>query len=85
MPQADRSTLTTPDELQAQTVEYVRARYTPDDRMEPTTAYYPRDEVSGPLGTAPGKEDKQEVHQTLVREAHETTKVVKENTSSGQP
>jgi hypothetical protein len=49
--------------------------------MEPTTAYYPRDEVSGPLGAASGKEDKQEVHQTVVRKVRETTEVMKETTS----
>ncbi|KAF8239748.1 hypothetical protein L208DRAFT_1236331, partial [Tricholoma matsutake] len=76
---ADRSTFGTPAELQAQTVEYVRARYSPDDRMEPTTAYYSRDEVSGPLSTARGQEDKQDVHQTLriVRELEG----IQENTS----
>jgi hypothetical protein len=53
--------------------------------MEPTTAYYSRDEVSGPLGSAPGQEDKQEVHQTLVRKVRETTEVIKENTSGSNP
>lgn len=47
--------------------------------MEPTTAYYSRDEVSGPLGSAQGNEDGQQ--QTLVRKVRETTEVV-EGTAS---
>jgi hypothetical protein len=76
--QADRSGLDTPAELQAQTVEYIRSRYSPDDRMGPTTACYPRDEVSGPLGTALGHEDTREVHKTVVKEVR-TTKVTEES------
>jgi hypothetical protein len=61
-------------------VEYIRARYSPDDRMGPTTAYYPRDEVSGPLRTAPGQEDTREVHQTVVKEVRKT-EVTEESSS----
>ncbi|KAF9468027.1 hypothetical protein BDZ94DRAFT_1304772 [Collybia nuda] len=69
---ADRSARnSTTEDLQAETVEYVRARYTPDDRMEPTTAYYSRDEVAGPLGTALGHEDQDTT--TVVKEVREKT------------
>jgi hypothetical protein len=85
MRQADRSTPGSAAELQAQTVEYVRARYSPDDRLEPTTAYYSRDEVAGPLRTAPGQEDTQEVHQTLMRKVRETEGVIKDTTSENNP
>jgi len=44
-------------DLQARTVEYIRARHSPDDRVETTTATYAREEVVGPLSGAKGKED----------------------------
>jgi hypothetical protein len=44
-------------DLQAGSVEYIRARHTSDDRMETTTATYAREEVVGPLSGAKGKED----------------------------
>jgi len=70
---ADRSSAAPTDELQSQTVKYVKARYALDDGTSPTTAYYPRDEVSGPLGSAPGQEDAQEFHETVVKQVHKTT------------
>jgi len=69
---ADKSTLSTTDELQSATLEYVRARYAPDDRMGPTTAYYSKDEVSGPLGSAQGKEEK------ILEVVHEEINVIKD-------
>ncbi|KAF8071891.1 hypothetical protein FPV67DRAFT_1651159 [Lyophyllum atratum] len=68
----------TPSELQAETVDYVKARYS-DDRMGPTNAFYIRDEVSGPLGTAAGREDTQEVYQTVVKKTTEKTTLVEED------
>ncbi|KDR76231.1 hypothetical protein GALMADRAFT_247520 [Galerina marginata CBS 339.88] len=48
----------TKDEMQATTVEYMRARRTEDgDGSSSTTAFYTRDEVSGPLSGAQGKEE----------------------------
>ncbi|GLB40377.1 hypothetical protein LshimejAT787_0802480 [Lyophyllum shimeji] len=40
---ADRGRLASPSDLQKETVEYVKSRYS-DDRMGPTTAFYTRDE-----------------------------------------
>jgi len=75
---ADRGRLASPSELQKETVEYVKSRYS-DDRMGPTTAYYTRDEVSGPLGSATGREDTQDVYQTVVKKVtQKTTQVVEE-------
>ncbi|KAF8896322.1 hypothetical protein BD779DRAFT_1495196 [Infundibulicybe gibba] len=72
-------------ELQESTVEYIRSRHSPDDRMGPTTAYYPRDEVSGPLGDAKGveRDQGQKVlkHKTTVRE-EETTDILKSKPTS---
>ncbi|KAI6025885.1 hypothetical protein F5J12DRAFT_452544 [Pisolithus orientalis] len=48
---ADRSTLR-PEELQAKTVNHIRARHRIDDRPEATGTMDVRDEVSGPLGSA---------------------------------
>jgi len=81
---ADRSILGTSDELQDQTVEYIHARYSSDDRMEPIIAHYSRDEVSGPLGAAAGQEDAQ-IHHTVVKKIHEETEVVKDSASKGHP
>lgn len=38
--------------------------------MAPTTAHYSRDEVAGPLGSAPGQED-QGVRKTVVKKVRE--------------
>ena len=56
--QADQS-FGTVSELQARTVEYLRTRHSKDgdDCTSSTTAFYLRDEVSGPLSGAEGKED----------------------------
>lgn len=80
--QADRSAPASTNDLQTQTVEYLTSRYSPDDRMAPTMAHYSRDEVSGPLGSAPGHEDANEVYQTVVKTVREeTTQVVEEESS----
>lgn len=49
----------TPSELQSRTVEYLRTRHSKDgeDGTSSTTAFYLRDEVSGPLSNAKGQED----------------------------
>lgn len=47
--------------------------------MSPTTAFYSRDEVSGPLGSAPGHEDTQGVYKTIVKKVHEKTTEILEN------
>jgi hypothetical protein len=46
-------------ELQSKTQEYLRARHSKDadNGTSSTTAFYSRDEVSGPLSDAEGKED----------------------------
>jgi hypothetical protein len=45
-------------ELQSRTVEYLRTRHANgEDGTCSTTAFYSRDEVSGPLSDAKGKED----------------------------
>ncbi|KAF5382031.1 hypothetical protein D9615_004394 [Tricholomella constricta] len=76
---ADRSGFATTSELQEQTVEYIASRYSPDDRTTPTTAHYSRDEVSGPLGSAAGHHDPQEVYQTVVKKVtKKTTQVVED-------
>ena len=55
--QADQS-FGTISELQSRTVEYLRSRHsTGEDGTSSTSAYYLRDEVSGPLSGAEGKED----------------------------
>ncbi|TEB34559.1 Metallo-dependent phosphatase [Coprinellus micaceus] len=51
---ADQDT-TSPDELTAQTVTYMKRKYDPDERGAATSAEYPKDEVSGPLRDALGK------------------------------
>ena len=45
--------------MQSRTLEYLRTRYSKDaeDCTSSTTAFYLRDEVSGPLSGAEGKED----------------------------
>ena len=45
--------------MQSRTVEYLRTRHSKDgeDGTSSTTAFYLRDEVSGPLSGAKGKED----------------------------
>ncbi|TFK40430.1 hypothetical protein BDQ12DRAFT_680930 [Crucibulum laeve] len=55
---ADKSTSSSPSEMQAKTVEYVKSRHSEDNGTESTTAYYKRDEVTGPLSGAKGKEEK---------------------------
>jgi protein-disulfide isomerase len=54
----------TPSELQARTVEHVRTQLTEETvvineekEAKSTTAFYERDEVTGPLKGAEGKED----------------------------
>ena len=55
--QADQS-IGTISELQTRTVEYLRTRHSKDgEDTSSTTAFYLRDEVSGPLSGAEGKED----------------------------
>ncbi|KAG6851113.1 hypothetical protein H0H93_000993 [Arthromyces matolae] len=76
---ADRSESASTVELQEQTVEYVRSRYSPDDRRGPTTAEYSRDEVSGPLSQARGHEDSKDGDQTTVKS--KKTRVVVEDDS----
>ncbi|KAG5646938.1 hypothetical protein DXG03_001661 [Asterophora parasitica] len=81
---ADQSAPTTTEEMQEQTVEYVTSRYSPDERTTPTAARYCRDEVIGPLGSAAGHEDPQEVYQTVVkRTAKKTTHVVEDEPAQG--
>ncbi|KAH7884382.1 hypothetical protein F5I97DRAFT_1889101 [Phlebopus sp. FC_14] len=48
---ADRSKASLHD-IQKKTVEYIRSRHQPDERMEHSEASYVRDEVTGPLGSA---------------------------------
>jgi hypothetical protein len=46
--------------LQSRTLEYLRTRHSPkdsEDGTSSTTAFYSRDEVSGPLSGAEGKEE----------------------------
>ncbi|CAA7267022.1 unnamed protein product [Cyclocybe aegerita] len=66
---ADKST-GSPAELQASTVELLRARRSEiegEDGTGSTTAFYARDEVSGPLSSVQGKEEvtitKRRIHQ----------------------
>ncbi|KXN84762.1 hypothetical protein AN958_09062 [Leucoagaricus sp. SymC.cos] len=55
---ADKST-TSPEDLQSQTVRYVKARHVVDmeGAEENTRAYYTHDTVTGPLSGAEGKEE----------------------------
>jgi len=66
--QADQSS-GTPSELQSRTVEYLRTRHSKDgeDGTSSTTAFYLRDEVSGPLSDAQGKEDEVDLRQDKVQ------------------
>ncbi|KIJ66892.1 hypothetical protein HYDPIDRAFT_26307 [Hydnomerulius pinastri MD-312] len=48
---ADRSTASIHD-MQRNTVDYIHARHSPDERLGPREASYVRDEVNGPLGSA---------------------------------
>lgn len=41
--------------------------------MSSTTAVYPRDEVSGPLGSAPGHENGQEAYKTVKKTTTQVT------------
>lgn len=51
--------------------------------MGPTTAYYSRDEVSGPLGSAAGQEGAPEVYETVTKKVtKKTTRVVEEDTAT---
>ncbi|KAG5352879.1 hypothetical protein C0989_012269 [Termitomyces sp. Mn162] len=70
-------------ELQEQTVEYITSRYNPDDRKEPTTAGYSREEVNGPLRQAAGNEDSQEAYQTVIRKMSRTSHVVEDDSTTG--
>ncbi|KAF8627067.1 hypothetical protein AX17_006406 [Amanita inopinata Kibby_2008] len=63
---ADRSPDSLDDMAEA-TVQYVRARHNPDERAESTEAGYARDEVTGPLSGAKGKEDPNDVDIVLDR------------------
>ncbi|KAG5649770.1 hypothetical protein H0H81_002104, partial [Sphagnurus paluster] len=78
---ADHSESMSTSELQEQTIDYVTSRYSPDDRKTSTTAHYSRDEVSGPLGSARGHEDTEEVYTTTVK--YKTTHVVEEGSPQG--
>ena len=44
-----------PSELAAQTINYVKKKYDPEERGAATNADYPKEEVSGPLRDALGK------------------------------
>ncbi|KAK2460309.1 hypothetical protein APHAL10511_007698 [Amanita phalloides] len=44
-------------DMQAKTIEYLRARHSSDDRVGSTVADYAREEVMGPLSGAQGRED----------------------------
>ncbi|KAG7089499.1 hypothetical protein E1B28_011179 [Marasmius oreades] len=75
---------------QAETVEYILNRHSPDDRVHTQATFVKdvvegplgakRDEVSGPLGTAEGREDTETLVKRTVRE--ETTEVKRGATSS---
>lgn len=49
---ADRSGHQDPAALQEHTVDYVRNRHHPEDRLSRREAGYPKDEVAGPLSSA---------------------------------
>lgn len=52
--QADRST-EKPEELAARTVAHLKAKHSPEERMESGNAMYDKDEIAGPLkGAASG-------------------------------
>jgi hypothetical protein len=53
VPQADQDSSSAHD-LAARTVAHLKARDSPEENMESGTALYDRDEVSGPLRSAPG-------------------------------
>ncbi|KAJ3563418.1 hypothetical protein NP233_g6339 [Leucocoprinus birnbaumii] len=55
---ADRST-SSPQDLQEETVKYVKARHVDSEGTENTTAVYTHDTVTGPLSGAKGKEEVQ--------------------------
>lgn len=72
---ADRSTPTSTTELQEKTVKFVTKRYTREEGTSSTTACYTKDEVSGPLGSAPGHEDRSEDHETVRKVSKKGTRV----------
>ncbi|KDQ24762.1 hypothetical protein PLEOSDRAFT_1090448 [Pleurotus ostreatus PC15] len=51
---ADRSD-SSPEDMQRTTVEYIHSRHAPDERTEPTSAFYSYDTVDGPLGAGADK------------------------------
>lgn len=51
---ADRSD-SSPEDMQRTTVEYIHSRHAPDERTEPTSAFYSHDTVDGPLGAGADK------------------------------
>ena len=73
-PQADRLGPTSTSELQARTIEFVTGRYSSEEHGSSTTASYTRDEVSGPLKSAPGCEDGWRNHETVNEVSKKTTK-----------
>ena len=73
-PQADRSGPTSTTELQARTVQFVTEQHSPDEHGSSTTASYSRDEVSGPLKSAPGCEDNFQSHETVKKVTKKATK-----------
>jgi hypothetical protein len=75
--------LGTPGELQSRTVEYLRTRHSKDGEngTSSTTAFYLRDEVSGPLSGAEGKEDESfdlRHDEVCVDKKSETVRTIKE-------
>ncbi|KAF8811696.1 hypothetical protein BYT27DRAFT_7183734 [Phlegmacium glaucopus] len=70
----------TPSELQSRTVEYLRTRHIKDgeDSASSTSAFYSRDEVSGPLSGAQGKEDEVDLRQDKDDKSDKVVKRLKE-------
>ncbi|KAJ4477308.1 hypothetical protein J3R30DRAFT_3703625 [Lentinula aciculospora] len=69
---ADRSTAS-PSELTEKTIKYIHDHHSPENDVQPTEAYYSRDEVDGPLGQAHGSDG--EVFEETVEKKKTTTKV----------
>ncbi|KAJ4477283.1 hypothetical protein J3R30DRAFT_3703548 [Lentinula aciculospora] len=77
---ADRSTAS-PSELTEKTIKYVHDHHSPENDVQPTEAYYSRDEVDGPLGQAHGSDG--EVFEETVEKKKTTTKVFAPTGSEG--
>ncbi|KAL9714028.1 hypothetical protein Ac2012v2_002335 [Leucoagaricus gongylophorus] len=56
---ADKLTTGSPEELQSETISYLKARHVDLEGTENTTAYYTHDTVTGPLSGAKAKEESQ--------------------------